>query len=140
MKKCVMVINPQSRKAKKIDFQILVNILKGYNYETELIYTKYSKDATNIVKNLPEDVDLVISCGGDGTLNEVVTGNMSILTEEGVVSEQYRFFTDTEIDDSAHFKYLLYKYKIGDTIKITYMRDQKIKETNLKLDKKAENN
>lgn len=34
---------------------------------------------------------------------EVVTGNMSILTEEGVVSEQYRFFTDTEIDDRFEF-------------------------------------
>lgn len=47
---------------------------------------------------------------------------------------------DTEIEDSAHFKYLLYKYKVGDTIKIKYMRNNKIHETNIKLDKKAENN
>ena len=76
MKKCVMVINPQSGKAKKIDFKLLVDILKEHDYETELMYTKCSKDATNIVKNLSNDIDLVISCGGDGTLNEVVTGNI----------------------------------------------------------------
>lgn len=47
---------------------------------------------------------------------------------------------DTEITDSAHFKYLLYKYNVGDSVKITYMRDNKISETTLKLDKSAENN
>ena len=46
---------------------------------------------------------------------------------------------DTQIEDTAHFKYLLYKYKVGDTIKIKYMRNNKIHETNLKLDKKVEN-
>lgn len=47
---------------------------------------------------------------------------------------------DTEIEDSAHFKYLLYKYKVGDTTKIKFMRNNKIHETTIKLDKKAENN
>lgn len=47
---------------------------------------------------------------------------------------------DTEIENSSHFKYLLYKYEVGDTVKITYMRDNKIQETNIKLDKKVENN
>lgn len=47
---------------------------------------------------------------------------------------------DTEIEDSAHFKYLLYKYEVGETVKITYMRNNKIQEINVKLDKQAENN
>jgi serine protease Do len=47
---------------------------------------------------------------------------------------------NTEIEDSAHFKYLLYKYEVGDTIKVKYMRNNKIHETEIKLDKKAENN
>ncbi len=47
---------------------------------------------------------------------------------------------DTEIEDSVHFKYLLYKYEVGDTIKIKYMRDNRIQETTITLDKKAENN
>lgn len=45
---------------------------------------------------------------------------------------------DTEIEDSTHFKYLLYKYNIGDEITIKYYRDKKIQETKIKLDKKAE--
>lgn len=47
---------------------------------------------------------------------------------------------DIEIEDSAHFKYLLYKYEVGDTVKIKYMRNNKIYETDIKLDKNAENN
>lgn len=47
---------------------------------------------------------------------------------------------DTEIEDTAHFKFLLYKYEVGDTVKITYMRNNKIEEVNIKLDKQAENN
>ena len=42
---------------------------------------------------------------------------------------------DTEIEDGSHFKYILYKYKIGDEIKIKYMRNNKIHETTLKLQK-----
>ena len=45
---------------------------------------------------------------------------------------------DTQIEDSIHFKYLLYKYNIGDEITIKYYRDKKIQETKIKLDKKAE--
>ena len=45
---------------------------------------------------------------------------------------------DTQIEDSTHFKYLLYKYNIGDEITIKYYRDKKIQETKLKLEKKAE--
>ena len=45
---------------------------------------------------------------------------------------------DTQIEDSTHFKYLLYKYNIGDEITIKYYRDKKTQETKLKLEKKAE--
>lgn len=47
---------------------------------------------------------------------------------------------DIEIEDSAHFKYLLYKYEVGDTIQLKYMRDNKIQETTVTLDKSAEKN
>lgn len=45
---------------------------------------------------------------------------------------------ETEIKDSVHFKHLLYKYQVGDKIKIKYYRNNKILETNMTLDKKAE--
>lgn len=45
---------------------------------------------------------------------------------------------NTEIKDSTHFKHLLYKYKVGETITIKYYRNNKIEETTINLDKKAE--
>ena len=42
---------------------------------------------------------------------------------------------DTEIEDGTHFKYILYKYKVGDEIKIKYIRNNNIHETTLKLQK-----
>lgn len=45
---------------------------------------------------------------------------------------------DTQIKDSAHFKYILYKFNVGETIKVKYVRDEKILETNIILDKSVE--
>jgi YegS/Rv2252/BmrU family lipid kinase len=75
IKKCVVIYNPNSgkRKIKKYVPEI-ISILSDYNYETEVITTKYKKHAIEIVKSLPF-VDLVMSFGGDGTFNEVMTGN-----------------------------------------------------------------
>lgn len=38
-----------------------------------------------------------------------------------------------KITDSAHFKYMLYKYNVGDTIKVKYIRDGKERETDVLL-------
>ena len=77
MKKCVIIMNPESGKVKKLDSKKdFYDILRKHDYETEIKYTKKAKDATRIVQELDDNIDLVISAGGDGTLNEVVTGNM----------------------------------------------------------------
>lgn len=78
MKKCAIIMNPESGKIKNIGSKNnFYDILRKYGYDAEIKYTRKAKDATEIVKNLPNDIDLVISAGGDGTLNEVVTGNMA---------------------------------------------------------------
>lgn len=77
MKKCIIIMNPESGKVKKLDNKKdFYDILRKHGYDAEIKYTKQKKDATKIVKELDDDIDLVISAGGDGTLNEVVTGNM----------------------------------------------------------------
>lgn len=77
MRKCIIIMNPESGKVKKMDSKkTLYDILRKYDYDAEIKYTAKKKDATSIVKNLPDDIDLVISAGGDGTLNEVVAGNL----------------------------------------------------------------
>ncbi len=74
MKKCVVVINPNSGKGKYIVNEIK-DILKEHGYESEIHLTKYPLHAEEIVANIP-DVDLVISLGGDGTFSEVMNGNL----------------------------------------------------------------
>jgi len=75
MKKCVIVYNPHS--GRKVEYKFLPEfekILKKYGYESEIIYTKYKGHAEEIVAGL-ESADLVLSIGGDGTFNEIITGN-----------------------------------------------------------------
>ena len=47
-------------------------------------------------------------------------------------------FDGTKIEDSSYFRYALYKYQVGDTIKVKYYRNNHILETEVVLTKKAE--
>lgn len=77
MRKSVLVCNPNSGKNNK---EVLANkfrtILNEYGFEVNVIFTKYAGHAKKIIADLPDDIDLVISLGGDGTFNEIVTGNL----------------------------------------------------------------
>ncbi len=76
MKKCVVIYNPNSGKKNKKDFtNKFLDILKKYNYDAEIIPSKHRGHIIEIVKDLPEDIDLVVSLGGDGTFNESMRGN-----------------------------------------------------------------
>lgn len=76
MKKCIIIYNPNSGKIKlKKYLEDIEKILLSYNYNVEVYCTKYKGEATEIVKKL-QSVQLVMSFGGDGTFNEVMTGNL----------------------------------------------------------------
>ena len=77
MKRALVIHNPNSGKRRNV-----YNILKKskdlflkYGFEYNYIATKYKGHAKKIVKEL-ENIDLVISVGGDGTFNEIVSGNI----------------------------------------------------------------
>ena len=75
--KCVLIINPKSGKGfSKKNEPRLKKILEEYDYDSKIYYTTAHGDATKIIKKLPDDVDLVISMGGDGTFSEVMNGNL----------------------------------------------------------------
>lgn len=77
MKKCVIILNPESGKKHKITtYQDFYDIGRKYGYDTEIILTKARGDAEKIIQGIDKSVDLVISGGGDGTLNEIVSGNL----------------------------------------------------------------
>ena len=76
MKKCVLIYNPISGKGQMLKHLAEFDkILSENDYEVKFIRTEYAKHATEIIQTLDNDTDLVISAGGDGTFNEVVTGN-----------------------------------------------------------------
>lgn len=77
MKKCVVIINPKSGDSKGIrEVKKIETIIENYNYDVKIILTKYRGHAKEIMKNLDNDIDLVISVGGDGTFSEVMNGNL----------------------------------------------------------------
>ena len=75
MKKCLVVYNPNSGKYnKEVTLPKIEKILNEYDYSVIIEKTKYKGYATSIVANI-DKCDLVVSIGGDGTFNEVMTGN-----------------------------------------------------------------
>ncbi len=77
MKKCVVIINPKSGDSKGIrEVKKIETIIENYNYDAKIILTEYRGHAKEIMKNLDNDIDLVISVGGDGTFSEVMNGNL----------------------------------------------------------------
>ncbi len=105
MKKCIMIYNPKSGKLGSENvLKSLYKIFEKYDYKLEIKYTKAHRDATDIVRKL-KPVDLVISAGGDGTLNEVITGNL--LRKRKLLIAQLPFGT---ANDVAHMYGLTQNY------------------------------
>ena len=77
MKKCVIIYNKKSGKVKpKLLIGTFYDVVEKNGYSLNVITTKRHGDATDIVRELPDDIDLVIAAGGDGTFDEVINGNM----------------------------------------------------------------
>lgn len=75
LKKLLFVMNPQAgqKKANKSLAEILA-VFNQAGYEVTTYMTEYSGHAVKIVQNRAQEHDLVVCAGGDGTLNETVTG------------------------------------------------------------------
>lgn len=77
MKKCVIIYNKKSGKVKPSTLiNGFYNIVEDYGYKLEVITTNRKGHATTIMEELPNDIDLVIAAGGDGTFNEAIRGNI----------------------------------------------------------------
>ena len=76
-KKLYFIYNPLAGKGNirgKL-FEV-IQALASAEYEVTVYPTREPRDATERVRELPDGYDLVVCCGGDGTLDEVVTGMM----------------------------------------------------------------
>lgn len=76
MKRCTIIYNPNSGKSIKNNrLEEYKKIFIKNDYNPLFIKTEYSGHAKELAKTI-EETDLLISMGGDGTFNEVVTGNL----------------------------------------------------------------
>jgi len=78
-KKILLIVNPQAGKGtiRKKAPRLIKNFFKqGYDIET--CYMEKKCRPTEIIQNQKGPVDLLICCGGDGTLNEVINAVMRL--------------------------------------------------------------
>ncbi len=80
--RALVILNPTAgmKKAKKIMFDI-VDHLSQAGYQVSAQTTGKSGDGTVFVKEYGKGKDLIVCCGGDGTLNEVINGMLEIGSE-----------------------------------------------------------
>lgn len=77
MKKVLFVFNPYSGKALIKNYLLdIVDTMVKADYEVTIYPTQKRGDATSMVEQAAEDYNLIVCSGGDGTLDEAVTGMM----------------------------------------------------------------
>lgn len=78
-KKVLLIVNPCAGKTKtRVSADDIVSKFPEDDYEFTVKETTCQGDATNIVKNELNGHDMVVCCGGDGTLNETINGVMDM--------------------------------------------------------------
>ncbi|MBO4432515.1 MAG: diacylglycerol kinase family lipid kinase [Clostridia bacterium] len=77
-RRLLLIVNPFSGKAKMVtNLMAVTRILSEKGFEVTVYPTKKAGDATVRASYVRQDeYDRIVVCGGDGTLNEVITGLM----------------------------------------------------------------
>lgn len=77
MKKLLFIYNPNAGKGLiKPKLSDVLDIFVKAGYEVTVYPTQKYRDGYHKVRHFKEEYDLVVCSGGDGTLDEVVTGMM----------------------------------------------------------------
>ncbi len=94
--KCLVIYSPFSKKGKFIKYKsTILSVLKDNYSQIDFVQTKHSGHATEIAKN-SKGYDMLLVAGGDGLLNEVVSG----IVELNIVPK-IAFLPSGTVNDSA---------------------------------------
>jgi YegS/Rv2252/BmrU family lipid kinase len=78
-KNLLLIINPIAGKRKSVDFlPKIVKKLEDADYAVSVRYTEIDKNAYYVTKHYGEGNEVIICCGGDGTLKETICGVMEL--------------------------------------------------------------
>ena len=76
-KKLLFIFNPRSGKGQiRNQLMSIVDTFVKSGYEVTIYPTQEKADAVRKVEECAEEYDMIVCSGGDGTLDEVVTGMM----------------------------------------------------------------
>ena len=78
-KSLLLIINPVAGKRNATEYQ--PKIMKEFEdagYEVQVRYTEINKNAYYVTKEYGKGCDIIVCCGGDGTLKETVCGMMEL--------------------------------------------------------------
>lgn len=78
MKKMLFIYNPKSGKGHiRAHLADVVECFSTNGYDVTIYPTKYALDAYQMIQTRADDFDIIVCSGGDGTLDETVSGLMS---------------------------------------------------------------
>lgn len=103
MKKMLFIYNPNAGKGLlKAKLSDVLDIMVKAGYELTVYPTQSYRDAYKKIVHMNDDYDMVVCSGGDGTLDEVVTGMMKREKERRVTIGYIPTGTTNDFASSLH--------------------------------------